>query len=72
MTYPSRLPRFEYAGPESLAEVLALAAGAGPGEAMLLAGGTDALLQLRRRERTPRLVIGLKRVADVHPPHGAL
>lgn len=66
MSYPSRLPRFEYAGPESLAEVLALVADAGQGQAMLLAGGTDAILQLRRRERRPRLVIGLKRVAEMN------
>ncbi len=76
MTYPSRLPRFEYAGPQSLAEVLALAADAGEGKAMLLAGGTDALLQLRRRERVPRLVIGLKRVAEMdfvrEEPDGSL
>jgi len=32
---------------------------------MLLAGGTDAILQMRRRERVPRRVIGLKGVAEL-------
>jgi CO/xanthine dehydrogenase FAD-binding subunit len=65
MTYLRRLPRFEFVSPDSLAEVCALTAGASHGELMLLAGGTDAILQMRRRERTPRCVVGLKRVAEL-------
>ena len=63
MSYLKRLPRFEFASPDSLAEVCAMTDGAAEGEVMLLAGGTDAILQMRRREKTPRLVIGLKRAA---------
>lgn len=65
MTYLRRLPRFEYVGPQSLAEVRALMAAASDEEVMLLAGGTDAILQMRRRERVPRRVIGLKGVAEL-------
>jgi CO/xanthine dehydrogenase FAD-binding subunit len=65
MTYLRRLPRFEFVSPDSLAEVCALTAGAADGEVLLLAGGTDAILQMRRRERTPRRVIGLKGVAEL-------
>jgi xanthine dehydrogenase FAD-binding subunit len=65
MTYLKRLPKFEYVGPRSLAEACALIAGTSREEVMLLAGGTDAILQMRRRERVPRRVIGLKGVADL-------
>lgn len=65
MTYLRRLPRFEYVGPRSLPEVCSLISGGARDEAMLLAGGTDAILQMRRRERVPRRVIGLKGVADL-------
>ena len=65
MTYLKRLPKFEYVSPQSLAEVCGLIAGTSHDEVMLLAGGTDAILQMRRRERVPRRVIGLKGVADL-------
>jgi CO/xanthine dehydrogenase FAD-binding subunit len=65
MTYLKRLPRFEFASPGSVAEVCALAAETANGDVMLLAGGTDAILQMRRRERTPRCVIGLKGVREL-------
>ena len=51
MPYLKRLPKFEYVSPQSLAEVCGLIAGASSKEVMLLAGGTDAILQMRRRER---------------------
>jgi len=60
-----RLPKFEFVGPRTLAEVCALTADASSGEVMLLAGGTDAILQMRRRERSPRCVIGLKGVSEL-------
>lgn len=65
MTYLKRLPKFAYVGPQSLAEICSLIAGTTHDEVMLLAGGTDAILQMRRRERVPRLVIGLKGAADL-------
>jgi aerobic carbon-monoxide dehydrogenase medium subunit len=64
MGYLRRLPRFEYVAPQSVAAVCdALAAY--PTEAQLLAGGTDLILQLRRREIAPRHVIGLKGVSEL-------
>ncbi len=65
MSTLKRLPKFEYLGPESLAEVCGLIAGSSRDEVLLLAGGTDAILQMRRRERTPRRVVGLKGVAEL-------
>lgn len=64
MSYRWRLPRFEYLAPRSVAAVCdALAEN--PGEARLLAGGTDLILQLRRRDIAPRYVIGLKGVSEL-------
>ncbi len=65
MTYLRRLPKFDFVSPNSISELCALTASASPGEMMLFAGGTDAILQLRRREATPRCVIGMKRVAEL-------
>jgi carbon-monoxide dehydrogenase medium subunit len=64
MTYLRRLPRFEYLAPRTIDEACALV-GARREQAGLLAGGTDLLLQLRRRERSPACVIGLKGVAEL-------
>ncbi|NQV57445.1 MAG: xanthine dehydrogenase family protein subunit M [Rhodospirillales bacterium] len=65
MTYLRRLPKFDFVSPNSLSELCSLTASAPSGEMMLFAGGTDAILQLRRREATPRCVIGLKRVSEL-------
>ncbi len=60
-----RLPRFEYLRPGSLDEALSLLAEHGK-TARLLAGGTDLLPQLKRREvRPPRYVIDLKGIAGL-------
>ena len=65
MTYLKRLPKFEFVSPGSIEEVCAFTADTSVGDIMLLAGGTDAILQMRRRERTPRRVIGLKSVPEL-------
>lgn len=65
MTYLRRLPKFDFVSPNSVSELCSLTASASKGEVMLFAGGTDAILQLRRREATPRCVIGLKRVSEL-------
>ncbi|MEZ5319543.1 MAG: FAD binding domain-containing protein [Vicinamibacterales bacterium] len=56
-----RLPRFTYHAPRTLAEVASRLADA-PGETMLLAGGTDLVPNMKRRQQVPRVVVGLKRV----------
>jgi len=59
-----RLPRFRYHAPGTVAEAARLLAEAGP-EALLLAGGTDLLPNMKRRQQVPREIIGLRRVADL-------
>ena len=57
---------FEYACPGSLADAVALLADRGP-QARVLAGGTDLLIDLRDRSRTPSLVVDIKRIPEVAP-----
>jgi len=57
--------RFEVALPESLDECLRLLADRGP-ESKLLAGGTDLLPQMKNGVTTPKRVIDLTGVAQVH------
>lgn len=56
-----RLPWFEYRAPRSVAEAAAILAAEGP-EAMLVAGGTDILPNMKRRHQTPRMLVSLRRV----------
>lgn len=56
-----RLPRFRYVGPRSLDEAARALADGGP-EAALLAGGTDLLPNMKRRQQTPATVVGLRGV----------
>ncbi len=64
MTYLRRLPKFEYVGARSVREVSDLLARR-PDETRLLAGGTDLILQMRRREVAPRYLVGLKGVSEL-------
>lgn len=57
---------FSYARPATLAETLALLDEHGP-DAWLLAGGTDLVVGLRNGAIRPRVVIDLKRIADLPP-----
>ena len=61
MSYLRRLPRFEYLAPRSVPEACEFLAKYGR-EAKLLAGGTDLIIMMRRREVVPRYVIGLKNI----------
>ena len=61
MVYLRRLPRFEYLSPGTIDETCQLLAAHGK-QAALLAGGTDLLVQMRRRETSPLFVIGIKNV----------
>jgi carbon-monoxide dehydrogenase medium subunit len=64
MSYLRRLPKFEYLAPRSIDEACDLLAVHG-NEAGLLAGGTDLLLQMRWREKSPAYLIGLKGVTEL-------
>ncbi len=59
-----RLPRFRYLSPSSLEEAARMLADAGP-DGMLLAGGTDLLPNMKRRQQVPGTLVGLRRVADL-------
>lgn len=59
-----RLPKFEYLAPVTTDEVCRLLA-SHAGEAKLLAGGTDLILQMRRRETVAKYIIGLKSVPEL-------
>jgi 4-hydroxybenzoyl-CoA reductase subunit beta len=64
-----RLPWFAFRAPRSVAEAAKILAGEGP-RAMLVAGGTDLLPNMKRRQQAPatlvslRQVEGLKRVSN--------
>src|SRR5919106_5702479 len=54
-----------YEAPETFESAVALLAGAS-GEARVLAGGTDLLVQLRSGMIEPELVVDVKRIPEVH------
>jgi len=56
-----RLPKFRYYAPTSVKEALRLKNDSGP-EAAFVAGGTDLYPNMKRRQQTPRVVIGLSRI----------
>jgi 4-hydroxybenzoyl-CoA reductase subunit beta len=58
-----RLPRFEYRAPRTVAEAADLLAARG--DAMLIAGGTDLIPNMKRRQQTPRVLVGLQNVAEL-------
>ncbi len=59
-----RLPRFRYYAPTSVKEALRIKADSGP-DAAFVAGGTDLYPNMKRRQQTPNVVIGLCRVAKL-------
>jgi len=56
-----RLPWFRYEAPRSVAEAARILAAEGPA-AMLLAGGTDLLPNMKRRQQAPQVLVALSRV----------
>jgi 4-hydroxybenzoyl-CoA reductase subunit beta len=59
-----RLPGFRYLSPRTVAEAIAMRADAGPDGAWV-AGGTDLYPNMKRRQQTPKVVVGLSRVASL-------
>jgi 4-hydroxybenzoyl-CoA reductase subunit beta len=59
-----RLPWFEYRAPKTLAEATRVLAGEGP-NAMLIAGGTDLLPNMKRRQMAPKVLVSLTGVAEL-------
>ena len=64
-----RLPRFTYVAARSIAEAVDHLA-ASPSETMLLAGGTDLLPNMKRRQQVPRVVVGLRGVPELGSDRG--
>lgn len=58
------LPKFEYFAPKTMEEACSLLAKY-KGEARVLAGGTDLLVQMKNREVTPRYLINIKDIPDL-------
>jgi 4-hydroxybenzoyl-CoA reductase subunit beta len=59
-----RLPKFEIATPTSINEAVALLAEAGP-SAMIVAGGTDLLPNMKHELFTPDLVVSLAKIEEL-------
>ena len=65
-----RLPDFEYRRPQNAREAAAILAGEG-GKAMLVAGGTDLWPKMKRRQMTPRIVVGLRHLVELRGVAGS-
>ena len=60
-----RLPHFTFHSPRTVREAAELLAAAPPGDAMIVAGGTDLLPNMKRRQQVPPTLIGLRRIAEL-------
>ena len=59
-----RLPWFEYRAPRSVGEAATILAGEGP-RAMLIAGGTDLLPNMKRRHQAPAVLVSLRKIPEL-------
>jgi 4-hydroxybenzoyl-CoA reductase subunit beta len=68
-----RLPSFRYLAPKTAREAAKLLADGGP-DAMAVAGGTDLYPNMKRRQFTPRLLVGLRGLEGAQgiSPNGSL
>src|SRR5215831_6469109 len=64
-----RLPKFRYLQPKSLNDAVRMMADGGP-DAMFVAGGTDLYPNMKRRQQTPKVVIGLAQIKDLRTMKG--
>ena len=65
-----RLPPFRYLGPRRLDEAAEMLAQEGE-QAMLVAGGTDLYPNMKRRQFTPPVLIGLRAIPDLKGVRGS-
>jgi 4-hydroxybenzoyl-CoA reductase subunit beta len=66
-----RLPWFEFRAPRSLAEAAKILAGEGP-QAMLIAGGTDLIPNMKRRHQSPKTLVSLRGIEELRKANGTL
>ncbi len=59
-----RLPLFEFRAPRTMEEATRILDGEGP-QAMPLAGGTDLLPNMKRRQQVPKTLMSLRYIADL-------
>ena len=59
-----RLPWFEHRAPQSVQEAARILAGEGA-NAMLIAGGTDLLPNMKRRQMAPKVLVSLRNIAEL-------
>ena len=64
-----RLPKFTYRVPKRVSDAVKMIADAGP-DAMFVAGGTDLYPNMKRRQQTPRTVISVTRLRELHEVRG--
>jgi 4-hydroxybenzoyl-CoA reductase subunit beta len=64
-----RLPDFRYRAPRTVEEAAVWLAEE-PGNTMLLAGGTDLLPNMKRRQQTPSTLIGLRAIGELNAIKG--
>src|SRR5437868_13690374 len=60
-----RLPLFEFRAPQTVLEAVRILDGEGP-KAMPLAGGTDLLPNMKRRQQVPKTLMSLNRISELH------
>ncbi|MGA7983936.1 MAG: FAD binding domain-containing protein [Burkholderiales bacterium] len=66
-----RMPWFEFRAPRTIGEAAKILAGEGP-QAMLIAGGTDLVPNMKRRHQTPATLVSLRRIEELHKSNGSL
>jgi len=66
-----RLPWFEHRAPKSVQEAARILAGEGP-NAMLIAGGTDLLPNMKRRQMAPKILVSLQNIQELKRNGSAL
>src|ERR1700694_4267011 len=59
-----RLPWFEHRAPKTVAEAACILAGEGP-QAMLIAGGTDLVPNMKRRQMAPKVLVSTKNIDEL-------
>jgi 4-hydroxybenzoyl-CoA reductase subunit beta len=64
-----RLPWFEHRAPRSVAEAAKILAGEGP-RAMLIAGGTDLLPNMKRRHQSPQVLVSVRQIPELRKLNG--
>ncbi|RME05699.1 MAG: 4-hydroxybenzoyl-CoA reductase [Deltaproteobacteria bacterium] len=65
-----RLPAFDYRLPRQIEEAVAMVRDAGE-EGTFVAGGTDLYPNMKRRQQTPKVVVGLRRIPELQEIRGS-